>query len=227
MAAHARKPRGPAELAEAARRAWRGWRRSRPFWGAVMIAASGLVTASVRFSLPVHAAWTILPAGLWIAAGLITCGLLLLFDPVQRSAYSVLAILLAIAALKTSHLGGYLIGTLLGLAGGAVAFAWVPMVPAERAPLPAGFRLIRGDADGPAAARPGGPVRHRPAQPGRLPTRVPGRRPEWPRPEDQREDRRSPAWPPDWQHGTEPGWQHGTEPGWQRGAERPRQRDRD
>jgi hypothetical protein len=205
-----------------------------------MIVTAGVVTAAVRFSLPVHTAWTILPAGLWIAAGLITCGLLLLFDPVQRSAYAVLAILLAIVALMTSHLGGYLVGTLLGLAGGAVAFAWVPMMPAARVPLPAGFRLIRGEADGTAAAPPGTLRRHA-AQPGRspslgrspdrspgrpagrpavpMPAPLPVRRPGWARPEVPREESRPPAWAPDMQRGPQPGWQRGTE--------RPRQRDRD
>jgi|HubBroStandDraft_5_1064220.scaffolds.fasta_scaffold182722_2 hypothetical protein len=184
-----------------------------------MIGTSGVETAAVRFSLPVHTAWTILPAGLWIAAGLITCGLLLLFDPVQRSAYAVLAILLAITALKTSHLGGYLIGTMLGLAGGAVAFAWVPMVPPVRAPLPAGFRLIRGEADGPPAARPGRPSRPRPAHPDQPPGRLPARRPGWAGSDAERESPRPPAWTPDWQRDPQPGWQRGTE--------RYRQRDRD
>jgi hypothetical protein len=111
-----------------------------------MVLTAGTETALIRFSLPVHVTWTLLPAGLLIAGGLLTCGLLLLFDPPQRSLYSVLTLLLAISALKTSHLGGYLVGTLLGLAGGATAFSWVPDMPAGRA-VPAGFRLIIGEAD--------------------------------------------------------------------------------
>jgi 4-amino-4-deoxy-L-arabinose transferase-like glycosyltransferase len=153
MAAHARKPRGVHGLAGAARRAWRGWRRSRPFWGAVIIMAAGAEIAAVRFSLPVNNPRTIVPAGVLIAVGLVVCGLLLLFDPVQRSAYAIVAILLAISALTTSHLGGYLVGTLLGAAGGATAFAWVPGMqppsPARSAPAgPQGFTLILGEADG-------------------------------------------------------------------------------
>jgi hypothetical protein len=159
MPAHARSQRGPAEVAGAARRAGRGWRRSRPFWGAVVTLAAGAETAGVRFAQPVHPAWSFLPFGLLIAAGLIACSLLLLFDPAQRSVYAIVAILLSIAALLTSHLGGYLLGTLLGLAGGAVAFAWVPSRPATPAPAPAGLTLVRGDADLPAASRPGAPAR--------------------------------------------------------------------
>ena len=147
MPAHARKRRGTADVARAARRAGRGWRRSRPFWGAVIILVAGGETAAVRFPLPLRATWTILPAGLLIVGGMIACGLLLLFDPAQRSRYAVGAILLSITALETSHLGGYLIGTLLGLAGGATAFAWVPRLAPAPPAAPPGFTLILGEAD--------------------------------------------------------------------------------
>jgi hypothetical protein len=172
MPAHARKRRGTADVARAARRAGRGWRRSRPFWGAVIILVAGGETAAVRFTLPLRATWTILPAGLLIVGGMIACGLLLLFDPAQRSRYAVGAILLSITALETSHLGGYLIGTLLGLAGGATAFAWVPrLVPAPPA-APPGFTLILGEAN----RQPGVQVRrHR--QRGRPPRGFPSRPP--------------------------------------------------
>jgi hypothetical protein len=173
MPAHARNRRGGAELARTARRGWRDWRRSRPFWGALITLAAGGETAAVRFSLPVHPGWTLLPAGLLIAGGLIACGLLLLFDPAQRSLYAVLAIVAAIAALRTSHLGGYLVGTLLGLAGGATAFAWVPGSPAAPPAAPPGFTLILGEADpGPGPQRPG-PAR----RPGRPLRSAPGSEP--------------------------------------------------
>ena len=171
MPAHARSQRGAADAAGAARRAGRGWRRSRPFWGAVITLAAGGETAAVRLARPVDLPWTSLQAGLLIAGGLIACSLLLLFDPAQRSVYAIAAILLSIAALLTSHLGGYLLGTLLGLAGGALAFAWVPARPATPAPAPASLTLIRGGTDGPHArpraqppgghGRPGGPGRQR------------------------------------------------------------------
>ncbi|HEX5289468.1 MAG TPA: DUF6114 domain-containing protein [Streptosporangiaceae bacterium] len=169
MPAHARKRRGAADVAGAARRAGRGWRRSRPFWGAVIILMAGGETGAVRFTLPLRTTWTLLPAGLLIAGGMIACGLLLLFDPAQRSLYAVAAILLSITALETSHLGGYLIGTLLGLGGGATAFAWVPGLPPAR-PAQSGLTLIMGEARPPAGAP---PRRHR--QPGGRPAGSPGR----------------------------------------------------
>jgi hypothetical protein len=187
MPAHARKRRGAADVAGAARRAGRGWRRSRPFWGAVIILAAGGETAAVRFTLPLRTTWTLLPAGLLIAGGMIACGLLLLFDPAQRSLYAVAAILLSITALETSHLGGYLIGTLLGLGGGATAFAWVPGLPPAR-PAQSGLTLILGEARPPAGAP---PRRHR--QPGGRPAGSPGRPARTgpqPQPQPQRERER-------------------------------------
>jgi uncharacterized protein DUF6114 len=181
MPAHARKRRGAADVAGAARRAGRGWRRSRPFWGAVIILAAGGETAAVRFTLPLRTAWTILPAGLLIAGGMIACGLLLLFDPAQRSLYAVAAILLSITALETSHLGGYLIGTLLGMGGGATAFAWVPGLPAAPPASPPGFTLILGEARRPPGAPPARRHRQSGGRPGGSPRRLAGTEPR-PRP---------------------------------------------
>jgi hypothetical protein len=153
MPAHAKKSRGVRDLARAALRAGRRWRRSRPFWGALAIMAAGAEIATVRLSLPVHNPRTVIPAGVLIAGGIVACSLLLLFDPVQRSVYATAAILLAISALTTSHLGGYLVGTLVGGAGGAAAFAWVPGREPDTAELttttgPQAFTLILGEADG-------------------------------------------------------------------------------
>jgi hypothetical protein len=169
MPSHSRHPAGAAGRVRGARRAWRGWRLSRPFWGALVVIASGAEILAVRFSLlspgqPARA--TFVAVGVLIAIALVLCGLLLWFHPVQRSLYSTAAILLAIAALMTAHLGGYLLGTLLGAVGGSVAYAWVPgQQPEPRArhgsaPRPAGpgrgpapaLTLIIGDSDGDLAA---------------------------------------------------------------------------
>jgi Family of unknown function (DUF6114) len=146
----------------AGRTAWRDWRRSRPFWGALITLAGAAEIVTVRLSLPVHSPRTIIPAGVLIGTAIVACCLLLLFDPVQRSVYATLIILLAILALTTSHLGGYLAGTVLACAGGATAFAWVPArsqsADAAIRPTVPGFTLIRGEADdrpGEAGARPG------------------------------------------------------------------------
>lgn len=41
--------------------------------------------------------------------------------------YSVLALVMALASWITSNLGGFLIGLLLGVVGGSLAFSWAPV----------------------------------------------------------------------------------------------------
>jgi hypothetical protein len=112
------------------RRAFRSWRRSRPFWAGVLLAAAGLELLMIP--LPMHSMGLILHIGtggvlgILIGAILIACALLLWFNPAQRIFYSIVAVLLAIAALIASNLGGFLIGTLLGVVGGSMGFAWTP-----------------------------------------------------------------------------------------------------
>jgi hypothetical protein len=151
MPSHSSRPMGALGRVSRARRVWRGWRLSRPFWGALLVIAAGAEVLSVRLvALSLHPAAfdTVVPVGIVIALALVLCGLLLWFHPVQRSLYSTAAILLAIVALMTAHLGGYLIGTLLGAVGGSVAYAWVPGEQPELRSRHA--KASRGDGPGPA-----------------------------------------------------------------------------
>ena len=112
-------------------RAFAGWRRRRPFWGGLLLLISG--TELLMIPLPIHAMGLILHIGtggvlgILIGAILIVCGLLLWFNPAQRIFYSIVAVLLAVAALVASNLGGFLLGTLLGVIGGSLGFGWAPL----------------------------------------------------------------------------------------------------
>jgi Family of unknown function (DUF6114) len=64
------------------------------------------------------------PGGYVIPRFLLICGLLLWLTPIARIFHSLLAILLALASWITSDLGGLFLGMLLGVVGGALAFAW-------------------------------------------------------------------------------------------------------
>jgi len=115
-------------------RLWRGfrsWRRNRPFGAGVLLIAAGVELLMIP--LPMHSMGLILHIGtggvlgILIGAILVACAFLLWFNPAQRIFYSIVAILLAVAALIASNLGGFLIGTLLGIVGGSLGFAWAPV----------------------------------------------------------------------------------------------------
>ena len=72
--------------------------------------------------------------GTVIAFVLTLCGLLLWFSPAQRVFYSIVAVILALATFNTINYGGFFIGMLLGIIGGALAFAWSPVAAQPAAP---------------------------------------------------------------------------------------------
>jgi Family of unknown function (DUF6114) len=132
-------------------RAWlwfRTWRRARPFWAGVFLIFSG--AELLLIPLPIHAMGLILHIGtggvlgILIGAVLIVCALLLWFSPAQRAFYSIVAVLLAVAALVASNLGGFLIGTLAGVTGGSLGFGWTSQEPGAEAMAEAGRRSWRG-----------------------------------------------------------------------------------
>jgi len=122
---------GPRSRSDSWRRgwdAWRQWRHTRPFWGALLVVAGGteiLLTEAVPVPLAFHIGLQGV-AGYLIPVVLLVTGLLLLFHPVQRTFYSLLAIILALGCWITSNLGGFLLGMLAGVIGGSLAFAWQP-----------------------------------------------------------------------------------------------------
>jgi hypothetical protein len=146
--------------------AWRHWRRTRPFWGGLLVLLGGAeILLSERAPLPL-----VIHIGLQGLAGYLVplisllCGALLWFHPVQRTFYSLLAVLLALGSWITSNLGGFFIGMLLGVIGGALAFGWadggwprrawhLPWRP--RRAEPSAGPIPDGSADG--AAGPAGP----------------------------------------------------------------------
>lgn len=150
-------------------RAWRQWRRTRPFWGGLLVILGGaeiLLTEKAPLPIIVHIGLQGL-AGYLIPAVMVLCGLLLLFHPVQQTFYSLLAILLALGTWVTSNMGGFFLGMLLGVIGGALAFAWQrgrqPRAKRRRWLRPqrdpsVGLALIRGDPAPDTTSLPGEPA---------------------------------------------------------------------
>ncbi|MGX6606425.1 DUF6114 domain-containing protein [Micromonosporaceae bacterium Da 78-11] len=108
---------------------FRLWRRHRPFWGGLLLLLSGLeLLYSSNASL----------AGLELHLGpqgflsyllpllLLVCGTLCWFSPSQRLFYGIIALLTALYSFIGLNLGGFFIGMLLGIIGGALVIAWGP-----------------------------------------------------------------------------------------------------
>ncbi|MCX5582889.1 DUF6114 domain-containing protein [Streptomyces erythrochromogenes] len=116
------------------RQRWRRWRRSRPFWGGLFAILAGawicvLPLAPLKVMLQQGVAG--IPSVL-MGIVMVVLGLTAWFSPPQRALAGVLTTLIATAALVLSNLGGFLIGTLLGILGGGLMFAWQPYA-AQRA----------------------------------------------------------------------------------------------
>ncbi len=132
-------PSDPPPTARAVRlaRALRGWRRTRPFWAGALLILGGAELLVVPL-----APWTVLVglglggiAALGIGAALAAAGLFLWFLPHTRHYVGIHAVILAVVSFAATNLGGFLLGALLGIAGGAMGFAWTP-APAPEPPQP-------------------------------------------------------------------------------------------
>jgi hypothetical protein len=129
------------------RAAFRGWRRSRPFWGGVLLVIAGLELLAIPLSGVLIKGQVKLVIyigiggvfGVLIGALLIVAGIVLWVNPAHRVFYGIAGIVLGILSFPASNLGGFFLGMLLAILGGALAFAWTPapLAPPEPpAPLP-------------------------------------------------------------------------------------------
>ncbi|MFF4155793.1 DUF6114 domain-containing protein [Streptomyces sp. NPDC001678] len=112
--------------------AWRRWRKGRPFWGGL----AAVVAGAEICALPLAPLKIMLEQGIagipsvLMGIVMIVMGLTAWFAPQYRSLAGILTVLIATAALVMSNLGGFLFGTLVGIVGGAMIFAWQPESPA-------------------------------------------------------------------------------------------------
>ncbi|MGW7364084.1 DUF6114 domain-containing protein [Streptomyces sp. NPDC054841] len=107
---------------------FRRWRRSRPFWGGLAAVLAGAEICALPLA-PLKVMLTQGVAGIpSVLMGLvmIVLGVSVWFAPHYRTLAGVVTTLIATAALVLSNLGGFLIGTLLGILGGGLMFAWEP-----------------------------------------------------------------------------------------------------
>jgi hypothetical protein len=110
------------------RRPFRRWRRERPFGAGLSILLSGLEIGWAPHSSVGKMLSMGLPgiSSLFIAIFLVIFGITVWFFPTYRVFSGIASILLALLSLVATNLGGFFIGFLLGMMGGAFAVAWTP-----------------------------------------------------------------------------------------------------
>ena len=115
---------------------FRRWRRTRPFWGGLLLVLSGielLLSSNMDLgALAVHFG----PTGFLsyvIPAMLILCGAMTWATPNLRLFYGILGSLVAVYSLIGLNFGGFFIGLLLGIVGGALALTWTSEPRSRRA----------------------------------------------------------------------------------------------
>ncbi|MFJ4003043.1 DUF6114 domain-containing protein [Streptomyces sp. NPDC090023] len=111
---------------------FRDWRGGRPFWAGLFTLLGGLPIAYFPYAtlklgtMAVSMATTAGAGSLIIGLLLVTLGLTMWFQQATRIFAGVAAILLALVSLVVSNIGGFIVGFVLALLGGALSIAWVP-----------------------------------------------------------------------------------------------------
>lgn len=148
------------------RAAWRRWRKGRPFWGGLAAVVAGAEICAI----PLAPLKVMLQQGIAgipsVLMGLvmILMGLSAWFAPHYRGLAGVLTVLVATAALVMSNLGGFLFGTIVGILGGGMIFAWQPRPLPEPEPEPP---ADAGSGTGPRPEPGAGPSGSEPSAPPR------------------------------------------------------------
>jgi hypothetical protein len=131
--ANAPRNRLGALFAEA--RSWfRAWRRTRPFWGALWVIMAGawiIYWMSFDIGIALTGGWSY-SAGYVMGGGLIMFGLVTWLAPHYKSLAGIVAFLIALGAFPTANLGGFVLGSVLGIIGGSMIWSWGEKKPSER-----------------------------------------------------------------------------------------------
>ncbi|MFD0024234.1 DUF6114 domain-containing protein [Streptomyces sp. NPDC058382] len=136
------------------RRRFRTWRGNRPFWAGLFTILGGLPIAYFPYAnmhlgnMTLAMSTTAGAGSLIIGVLLITLGLTMWFHHIVRVFAGVAAILLALISIPVANIGGFLIGFLLALLGGALSIAWAPGAPQTDEAAPAGQAPAEGAPEG-------------------------------------------------------------------------------
>ncbi|WP_326657902.1 DUF6114 domain-containing protein [Streptomyces sp. NBC_00385] len=111
---------------------FRTWRGNRPFWAGLFTMLGGVPIAYFPYAnmhlgnMTLAMSTTAGAGSLIIGVLLVTLGLTMWFHSIVRVFAGVAAILLALISIPVANIGGFLIGFLFALLGGALSVSWVP-----------------------------------------------------------------------------------------------------
>lgn len=114
---------------------FRAWRGVRPFWAGLFTIIGGVPIMYFPYNdlkmgaLTLTMATTAGAGSLIIGVLLVTLGLTMWFHSIVRIFAGVATILLGLVSIPVSNIGGFLVGFLLALLGGAMSIAWAPAKP--------------------------------------------------------------------------------------------------
>ena len=136
-----------------ARRAFRNWRRSRPFWGGLLVLLAGLPILYFPYNnltvgtLSIRLATSAGAASLVIGLLMIALGISVWFQPHVRVFAGIAALVLALVSIPMSNLGGFGLGLIPGVLGGALVCSWAPLKQPKTAALVEGRQETAAEAE--------------------------------------------------------------------------------
>ncbi|SHH94588.1 DUF6114 domain-containing protein [Streptomyces sp. 3214.6] len=139
------------------RQQFRAWRGTRPFWAGLFVLLAGFPIAYFPYAhlqvghLTLAMSTTAGAGSLIIGVLLGVLGISLWFQKHVQVFAGVAAILLGLVSIPVSNLGGFLIGFLFALIGGAMAVSWAPGAPPAPAQSP---EAVANAGDAPEGAFP-------------------------------------------------------------------------
>ncbi|MGV0869888.1 DUF6114 domain-containing protein [Corynebacterium kalidii] len=153
------------EKLEKQNRRFSTWRKERPFGAGLLMMLAGIVIMAPAYlsfeisNIQIQISTMGGVSTLVIGILLITCGLMCWFRGEGRILAGVAALILSILALWQSNFGGFGIGLILGLIGGALALAWDPQsredAKTEKAAKKAAKKSGKGGGNGTAGTAAG------------------------------------------------------------------------
>ncbi|MHB9858974.1 DUF6114 domain-containing protein [Streptomyces sp. YIM S03343] len=117
---------------------FRDWRGTRPFWAGLFVMIAGVPIMYFPYAhlqlghLTLALATTGGAGSLIIGVLLVVLGFSLWFQKHVRVFAGVASILLGLVSIPVSNFGGFVVGFLFALIGGAMAVAWAPGVPQQQ-----------------------------------------------------------------------------------------------